>query len=191
MIYMRNKPEVQVSTNQTAMKSIVKSVLTKPAVRWSMAGALASIVAIVAGCASKPLPPHTPVPAPGAPPAAAPAPAAGSLPAVRSMIEYRRRAAQLIMAANTGNTFAGAVPDPLYGIVVVTIAFNTDGSVKSTNFMRRSSVGPEANNLAVDAVRRVKNFGSIGNLPGPWEFNETFLYNDARKFQLRTIVEKL
>jgi hypothetical protein len=190
---MTNKPEVQVFTAQAATKSIVSSVLSKPAVRWSMAGALASIVAIVAGCASKPLPPHTPAPAPAAPPAAAtaPAPAAASVPAVRSMVEYRRRAAQLIMAANAGNTFSGTVPDPLYGIVVVTIAFNADGSIKSTNFLRRSSVGPEANNLAVDAVRRVKNFGSMGNLPGPWEFNETFLYNDARKFQLRTIVEKL
>jgi hypothetical protein len=189
---MNKQPEVQVSTAQAATKSIVSSFLAKPAVRWSMAGAMASIVAIVAGCASKPLPPHTPAPAPGVPPAAAPAaPTAGSLPAVRSMAEYRRRAAQLIMAANTGNTFAGAVPDPLYGIVVVTIAFNADGSIKSTNFLRRSSVGPEANNLAVDATRRVKNFGSIGNLPGPWEFNETFLYNDALKFQLRTIVEKL
>jgi hypothetical protein len=191
MIYMKNKPVVQVSITSTAIKYIVSSVLAKPAVRWSTAGALASIVAIVAGCASKPLPPHTPAPAPSAPPAAAPAPAAGSLPAVRSMVEYRRRAAQLIMAANTGNTFAGAVPDPLYGIVVVTIAFNADGSIKSTNFLRRSSVGPDANNLAVEAARRVKSFGPIGNLPGPWEFNETFLYNDARKFQLRTIVEKL
>jgi hypothetical protein len=191
---MKNKPVVQVSITSTAIKSIVSSVLAKPAVRWSTAGALASIVAIVAGCASKPLPPHTPAPAPSAPPAAAPAapaPVAGSLPAVRSMIEYRRRAAQLIMAANTGNTFAGAVPDPLYGIVVVTIAFNADGSIKSTNFLRRSSVGPEANNLAVEAARRVRSFGPIGNLPGPWEFNETFLYNDALKFQLRTIVEKL
>jgi hypothetical protein len=107
------------------------------------------------------------------------------------MAEYRRRAAQLIMAANPGGTFAGAVPDPLYGIVVVTIAFNADGSLKSTNFMRRSSVGPEVNSMAIDAVRRVGNFGAIGNLPGPWEFNETFFYNDARKFQLRTIVEKL
>ncbi len=188
---MKNKPVVQVSITPTAIKSIAISVLAKPAVRWSTAGALASIVAIVAGCASKPLPPHTPAPAPSAPPAAAPAPAAGGLPAVRSMVEYRRRAAQLIMAANPGNTFAGAVPDPLYGIVVVTIAFNADGSIKSTNFLRRSSVGPEANNLAVEAARRVRSFGPIGNLPGPWEFNETFLYNDARKFQLRTIVEKL
>jgi hypothetical protein len=111
--------------------------------------------------------------------------------AVRSMVEYRRRAAQMIMAANPTGTFAGGIPDPLYGIVVVTIAFNADGTVKSTNFMRRSSVGPETNNMAVEAVRRVRSFGSIGNLPGPWEYNETFFYNDALKFQLRTIVEKL
>jgi hypothetical protein len=148
--------------------------------------------AVLAGCKSAPMqapPPSAPAPAPSAVPAP-PAPAAAT-GTTRSMVEYRRRAAQLIMAANPSGTFAGAVPDPLYGIVVVTIAFNADGSLKSTNFMRRSSVGPEVNSMAIDAVRRVGNFGTIGNLPGPWEFNETFFYNDARKFQLRTIVEKL
>jgi hypothetical protein len=106
------------------------------------------------------------------------------------MADYRRRAAQMIMAANPTGTFSGPVPDPLYGIVVVTIALNADGSLKSTNLMRRSSVGPEVNNMAIDAVRRVGNFGAISNLPGPWEFNETFFYNDARKFQLVTLVER-
>ena len=159
--------------------------------KWANASLLA-LLAVLAGCASKPLPPSSPTaPAPAPAPSAAPAPAHSNLPAVRSMVEYRRRAAQLIMAANTGRTFSGAVPDPLYGIVVLTIAFNADGSIKNTSFLRRSSVGPEANNLAVEATRRVASFGPIGNLPGPWEFNETFLYNDALKFQLRTIVEKL
>jgi hypothetical protein len=157
------------------------------ATQWSAVGALA----LVAGCATRSPSPPPSAPAPAPAPSAAPAPAASGMAAVRSMVEYRRRAAQMIMAANTTNTFAGGIPDPLYGIVVVTIAFNADGSVKSTNFMRRSSVGPEANNLAIEAVRRVRSFGPISNLPGPWEYNETFFYNDALKFQLRTIVEKL
>lgn len=179
------KNNAQAATENIASKNNAYSMRARlvRATQWSAVGALA----LVAGCASR-----GPAPAPSAPaPSAAPAPAAPGMAAVRSMIEYRRRAAQLIMAANPTNTFAGGIPDPLYGIVVVTIGFNADGSVKSTNFMRRSSVGPEANNLAIEAVRRVRSFGSIGNLPGPWEYNETFFYNDERKFQLRTIVEKL
>jgi hypothetical protein len=150
------------------------------AAQWA---AVAAAV-VVAGCASR----RGDAPAPAPAPAATPAPAAG-IPGVRSMADYRRRAAQLIMAANPGDTFSGPVPEPLYGIVVVTMAFNADGSLRSTNFMRRSSVGPDANNLAIQAIRRVPNFGPVGNLPGPWEFNETFFYNDARKFALVTIVE--
>ncbi len=162
--------------------------------RIHLAWSAVMAAAILAGCKSTPLPP--PAPAPSAPPAAAPAPApaapsAGALPAVRTMAEYRRRAAQLIMQANVGNTSTGKLQDPLYGIVVVTVSLNGDGTVRSTNFMRRSSVGPEANDLAVAAVRRVRSYGPVSNLPGPWEFNETFFYNDARKFQLRTIVESL
>ena len=39
------------------------------------------------------------------------------------------------------------------------------------------------------AVRRVGSFGPVGHLPQPWQFSETFLYNDDLKFQLRTLAE--
>jgi hypothetical protein len=151
----------------------------------------------LAGCANKPLPPHIPAPAPAttAPrpatvPQAAP-PAVSGLPAVRTWAEYRRRAAQMIMAANASSVAAGKLQDPLYGIPVVQIQLNPDGTIRNLDFMRQSKVGPETNNLALQAIRRITSFGSVSNLPGPWQFNETFLYNDGLKFQLRTIVEGL
>ena len=159
------------------------------AVKWAFMAA----AAVLAGCGSKPLPPHTPAPAPAATaprPAAAP-PAVSGLPAVRTWAEYRRRAAQMIMAANSGTVAAGKLQDPFYGIPVVQIQLNPDGSIRNLDFMRQSKVGPETNNLALQAIRRVTSFGPVSNLPQPWQFNETFLYNDARKFQLRTIVEGL
>jgi hypothetical protein len=113
------------------------------------------------------------------------------MPLVNSMIEYRRRAARLIMEANAGNVAAGKLQDPLYGIPVVSIQLNADGTIRTLDFLRQSQVGPETNNLALQAIRRVATFGPIHNLPGPWQFSETFLYNDGFKFQLRTIVEKL
>jgi hypothetical protein len=155
----------------------------------------------LAGCASKPLPPHTPAPVPApAPVVTAPRPAVvpqaappvvSGLPAVRTWAEYRRRAAQMIMAANASSVAVGKLQDPLYGIPVVQIQLNPDGTIRNLDFMRQSKVGPETNNLALQAIRRITSFGSVSNLPGPWQFNETFLYNDGLKFQLRTIVEGL
>lgn len=162
------------------------------------------MIAVVAGCASKKLPPHAPpapppavvVPAPPPPPvvvvpAPPPPPVVYSMPLVNSMAEYRRRAARLIMEANPGGVAGGKLQDPLYGITSISIQLNADGSVRTLDFLRQSQVGPDANGLAMQALRRVANFGPIHNLPGPWQFNETFFYNDGRKFQLRTIVEGL
>jgi hypothetical protein len=144
--------------------------------------------AVLAGCASKR--PAAPAPAPSAP-AAAPAaasPGFAGLPQVGSWVEYRRRAAQLIMAANAGRTFTGKLQEPMFGIPSVTVSLNADGSVRSVDMLRSSKIAPSTNPMAVDAVRRVGNFGSVANLPRPWQFNETFLYNDAKLFQLDTIV---
>jgi hypothetical protein len=179
---MNNMPQAQQNSAQAAMKIIA-----------------ISFVAVLAACKSTPLPPPAPppapaaapAPAPAARPAPAPAPAVSGLPQVRSMADYRRRAAQLIMQANPGTVATGKLPDQLYGIPVVSIKLNADGSIKALEFMRQSKVGPDSNDLAIQAIRRVANFGPVGNLPQPWEFNETFLYNEGRKFQLRTIVEGL
>jgi hypothetical protein len=162
-----------------------------------------SMVAVLASCASPPAPQQAPAPAPApvakapvpapvpAPIAKAPVPSVASLPQVANITEYRRRAAKLIMEANAASVAKGALPEQLYGIPVVQVQLNADGSIKNLDFMRQSKVGPETNNLALQAIRRVGNFGPIGNLPQPWQFNETFLYNDSMKFQLRTIVERL
>lgn len=168
------------------MKHQINTTITLRTAQHGLAWLAIAAAALIAGCKSRPIAP----PEPGAPPVAAPS-APGGLPAVRTMAEYRRRAAQQIIAANPGGTYAGPVAEPAYGIVVLNVALYPDGSVKSTSFLRRSTVGPDANDMAVQAVRRVGSFGPISNLGGPWEFSETFFYNDARKFQLRTVVEKL
>ncbi len=95
----------------------------------------------------------------------------------------------MIMASNQTGSFAGPLPDPLYGIAIISVQLNADGSIKLADMMRSSKVAPEVNQMALDAARRVGNFGSVANLPQPWSFNETFFYNDNRKFQLVTLVE--
>lgn len=103
--------------------------------------------------------------------------------------DYRRRAAQSILAANPGASFVGPQPQQWQGIATVTVMLNADGSVRALDLMRSSKVAPHVNAMALTAARRAANYGPVSNLPQPWQFNETFLYNDDDKFQLVTMVE--
>jgi hypothetical protein len=154
-----------------------------------MLAAFTAVAALgLAGCKSRPLPP----PAPGAPTAATPTPAPAAIAAVgapRSMVEYRRQAAHRIVAANAANAGSGPLQQPSFGIASVTVRLNADGSIRGVGLFRASEVSPSVNQMAMDAARRVGNYGPVGHLPQPWEFNETFFYDDAKKFQLITIVE--
>ncbi|MDO8277144.1 MAG: hypothetical protein Q8K31_04905 [Burkholderiaceae bacterium] len=165
-----------------------------------------SAAALLAGCIRTPLPPAPAVPAvpdatrssvPGPAPAAEPAgghamPATASPPrltTVRNWDEYRRRAARRIAQASAGDTFTGVVPDTLKSIPVLTIQLNRDGSVRHIAVLRTPRAVPATVQMAMAAVHRAGPFGPVGNLPQPWQFNETFLYNDELKFQLRSLVE--
>lgn len=108
---------------------------------------------------------------------------------VASWADYRRRAAQMIIATNPGASFTGPQPQQWKGIATVTVMLNADGSVRAMDLMRGSRVSPEVNDMALAAARRAANYGPVSNLPQPWQFNETFLYNDDNKFQLITIIE--
>ena len=150
----------------------------------------------LSGCKSRPLPPSggviSPPSYPSAPaPSTAPPPAvaAPALPRAANWAEYRRRAAQMILASNPGASFTGAVPEQWQGIATVSVTVNADGSIRQVELLRSSRVAPHVNEMALTAVRRVGNFGAASHLPQPWQFNETFLYNDDNKFQLVTIVE--
>jgi hypothetical protein len=151
-------------------------------------------IALISGCASRPMPAPSPAPVPAPAPVFTPQPApplasASRLPMVASWADYRRRAAQMIVAANPGASFVGPQPAQWSGIATVTVMLNADGSVRAMDLMRGSRISPEVNDLALAAARRAANYGPVSNLPQPWQFNETFLYNDNNKFQLVTIVE--
>lgn len=155
------------------------------------ARALAVIGALMlASCAAPP--PPAPAPAPGrpAPAPAAPSAAAGQLPAPktpRSMQELRAQAALRIVAASPGMTYDGKVPDILLAIPVLEIELNADGSIRHIDVMREPRQAKDTIKLAIDAVKRAAPFGSVAHLPKPWKFQETFLFNDDRKFKPRTL----
>ena len=112
-------------------------------------------------------------------------PAGGS----RTWSEYKLRAARRIHAANPGETFNGTLPDPLQSIPVLEVHLNRDGSVQNIVVLRTPRQSPETVQMAMRAIRRAAPFEPVGHLPRPWQFSETFLYNEALKFQLRTLAE--
>ncbi len=116
-------------------------------------------------------------------------PAAAEQTSVSSWQAYRLRAAQRITQANAQASFSGPVPEPLASIPVLQVQLNADGSVRAIEVLRVPKFEPQTVAMAKAAVMRAAPFGPVGNLPRPWQFNETFLYNDALKFQLRSLVE--
>lgn len=109
------------------------------------------------------------------------------MPRARNWEEFKLRAAQRIMQTSPGETYTGAVPDQLRSIPVLQIQLNRDGSVRNVSVLRKPKFSPETQEMAIRAIRRAGPFESVAHLPQPWQFNETFLYNEDLKFQLRTL----
>jgi hypothetical protein len=106
-----------------------------------------------------------------------------------SMAEYRVRAARKIEQANPQLAFAGPLPDPLASIPVLLVHLNANGTVSRMDVLRTPRYFPHTVEMAKRAVQNAQPFGSVAHLPKPWQFSETFLFNDDLKFQLRTLVE--
>ncbi len=188
-------------------------------VRRTMLLQLGALTAVLAGCAAQkpaapPLPPPPPAPAPRpaaapaaavpAPPPAAPAPAPASRrggPSLGPMVvlappqparnwnDFKKAAAQRMVLASPNFAYMGKPPPMLFGIPILEIELNADGSVRDISVVR-----PPANidaadtvDIAKEAVMRAAPFGDISRLPRPWKWTEVFLFNDKRAFKPRTL----
>lgn len=100
---------------------------------------------------------------------------------------YETQAAQQIMDANQNDTYYGEPPVILASIPVLEIDLNGDGSVRHIKVVREPQNEPQTAQNAIDAVMRAAPFPDVTNLPKPWRFNETFLYDWALRFQLRAL----
>lgn len=105
----------------------------------------------------------------------------------RSWSEARHQAARRLVAANPEGTYMGKPPAMLLAIPVMTVELHADGSVRHISVMRYPSQAKDTVNLAIAAIHRAAPFGDISRLPKPWRFNETFLFNDERKFKPMTL----
>ncbi len=136
-----------------------------------------------------------------APPAVRPADGTGATPSTprradvrlpapqspRSWKEARAQAARRLVAANPDDTYLGKPPVLLLAIPVMTVELNGDGSVRNISVMRYPSQARDTVNQAIQAIHRAAPFGDVSKLPKPWRFNETFLFNDDRKFKPMTL----
>jgi protein TonB len=102
---------------------------------------------------------------------------------------YKRHAAGRIMATNAQRTYTGPVPEPLRAIPVLQVQLHADGRVRDILVLRAPSSSPQAVDIARDAVLRAAPFGPVGALPLPWQFTETFLFDEELRFTLRSLVE--
>jgi len=105
----------------------------------------------------------------------------------RSMAEVRLQAARRLVDANPGITYMGTPQDVLLAIPVITIELNSDGSIRRLDVMRYPGQARDTVDIALQAIRRAAPFGDVSRLPKPWKFNETFLFNDQRKFKPMTL----
>jgi hypothetical protein len=105
----------------------------------------------------------------------------------RSMAEVRLQAAKRLVDANPGITYMGTPQDVLLAIPVITIELNSDGSIRRLEVMRYPGQARDTVDIAMQAIRRAAPFGDVSRLPKPWKFNETFLFNDQRKFKPMTL----
>jgi hypothetical protein len=115
-----------------------------------------------------------------------------SLPAaatVRNWDEFKRQAGRRMVAASPKASYMGKPQPMLFGIPILEIEINADGSVRNISVTR-----PPANidaqitiDYAMEAVRRGVPYGDVSRLPKPWKWTEVFLFDDKRKFKPRSL----
>ena len=113
----------------------------------------------------------------------------GGTASARGWDQFKRQAAQRMVAASPRGSYTGAPPEILLAIPVLEITVNGDGSVRRINVLRQPSEASarDTTQLAIDAVRRAAPFGDVSHLPKPWVFTEAFLFDDQRRLKPRSL----
>jgi hypothetical protein len=101
--------------------------------------------------------------------------------------EFKRQAARRMVAGTPGGSHTGKPQAQLLAAPVIQVELNADGSVKAVNVLREPSQAKHTTRLAVDAIYRAAPYGDVSRLPRPWQFVETFLFNEDEKFKPRTL----
>jgi protein TonB len=158
---------------------------------------VAAIAALVAGCSSTPLPPDASVAT--APQSAATAPAnsvaAGATPVTASRNSgattpkgYRQDAATHVYGLNKDRIYKGRLPPLLYAIGVLQVDLDSNGAVRSLNWMRKPSHAPEVVAEIERTVRAASPYPAPVRM-GRVTWTDTWLWHQSGRFQLDTLTE--
>ena len=91
------------------------------------------------------------------------------------------------------NPATGLLPDENFAREVMQLfsiglhELNADGSVQRIQVLRQPGQALDTVQLAIAAVRRAAPFAPVAQLPRPWVFTETFLFNAQRRFKPRSL----
>ena len=96
---------------------------------------------------------------------------------------YKLQAGQRLVQAHPDSTYMGVPPEPLYGIPVLEIELNANGSVRHVRVIREPVEAKETIRMAIDAVHRAAPYGDVSRLPKPWKFVEVFIFDENRRFK--------
>lgn len=173
-----------------------------------LAGLLASIAAIVAGCKAPPAPAPAPPPtsgiSPEAPTGESPAiPEGTSVASVatdrpgqapvrpsgaRTPREYRLDAANHLYGLNANRIYKGRLPPLLYAIGTLEVAVDRQGNVLSTHWLRAPRHAPEVVAEIERSVRQAAPYPAPERI-GKVIYTDTWLWHRSGRFQLDTLTE--
>ena len=129
---------------------------------------------------------RAPAPTPRATPAPAPAPAPYTRPA-RTVDEYKRQMGLRLITANPSISYTKRAPDVLWGIPILEVEVNADGSVRHIGVIRTPPEAAETVQVAIDAVKRAAPFGDASQVPRPWKFLQVFLFDYDGHFKPKVL----
>ncbi len=118
-------------------------------------------------------------------PAVAQAPA----PAARNLDEFKKIAARRMVTGSPRHSYMGKPPQMLFGIPILEVELNNDGTVRNISVVRppANALAAGTTDIAMEAIRRGAPYGDLSKLPKPVKWTEVFLFNEKNQFKPRSL----
>ena len=105
------------------------------------------------------------------------------------MDEFKKQAARRMVTAAPRHSYMSTPPTLMFGITIIEVEVNGDGSVRAMSVTRQPA-NPDAAGVvevAKEAIRRGAPYGDMSRLQKPWRWTEVFLFNEKYQFKPRTL----
>jgi hypothetical protein len=118
-----------------------------------------------------------------------PAVAQPAAPTARTMDEFKKIAARRMVAGSPAASYMGKPPQMLFGIPILEVELNNDGTVRNISVVRPPAniLAAGTTDIAMEAIRRAAPYGDVSKLPKPVKWTEVFLFNEKNQFKPRSL----